>query len=293
MKGLIILLLLISCSHTPNIDPIIPPNPTKPNGEKFCIIGDGGTGESKQYEVAGALATEGCTRVLYVGDIIYQYGITSIEDEAFQKKFYLPYKALIENQQVPFYMSMGNHDWYLLGSADPWLKINETYHNIFYPSYGYAYAFESGACIVQFEVYKYSKWAEIRDWYSKLKASDFFSKCQLVIGFSHYPYKSSGEHGDPSNSEKTYLEFMGVGKDFDYYVAGHDHQLSDEGMYKETRLLISGAAGKLRELAKKPGIWGASEYGYLVINFEKEIGANFYFVAVKNGQKTIVHSGKI
>ena len=83
MKGLIILLLLISCSHTPNIDPIIPPNPTKPNGEKFCIIGDGGTGESKQYEVAGALATEGCTRVLYVGDIIYQYGITSIKEYTF------------------------------------------------------------------------------------------------------------------------------------------------------------------------------------------------------------------
>src|ERR1700678_4301679 len=83
--------------------------PLKPNSVRFAIIGDSGTGEHPQYEVAQQMETFRrdfpFDFVLMLGDNIYG----SKTAESFQKKFEQPYRTLRE-AGVKFYASLGNHD---------------------------------------------------------------------------------------------------------------------------------------------------------------------------------------
>jgi hypothetical protein len=83
--------------------------PLKPNSVRFAMIGDTGTGERAQYEVAQQMVTFRqlfpFDFVLMLGDNIY--GTKTPGD--FRRKFEQPYQALREGG-VKFYASLGNHD---------------------------------------------------------------------------------------------------------------------------------------------------------------------------------------
>ena len=279
-------LFLIGCS---TVDPINPDVEPAEGEQKFCIIGDGGTGKADQYHVANALAKEACTAVIYVGDVIYETGLKDDDDKDFFKKFYNPYKVLLEEQKIPFYMSMGNHDWYWGAHGKHWIELSKKYENIIYPWYAYAIK-SKDVCLLQFEVYKKDKWDDIKEWYERSTKTDFFDSCKFSIAFSHYPYFSKvGKHGDASKDQKEYLEKLAVGK-FDVYVGGHDHFLSDEGEYKGTRLFISGSAGKLRDIEGTPKIWAKSSHGFLVIKVKDgQNKGESYFVLVDENKITKEH----
>src|SRR5215471_2940186 len=76
---------------------------------RFAIIGDSGTGDSNQYEVAAQMSRQRAalpfTFVLMLGDNIY--GGHSKSD--LKRKFADPYQQLMSDQ-VKFYASLGNHD---------------------------------------------------------------------------------------------------------------------------------------------------------------------------------------
>ncbi len=84
--------------------------PLKSGSVRFAVIGDMGTGEQPQYDVARTMA-KAVTRnflfdfVIMLGDNLY--GGKSPKD--FEKKFAIPYKALLDSG-VKFYASLGNHD---------------------------------------------------------------------------------------------------------------------------------------------------------------------------------------
>ena len=83
--------------------------PSAPNSVKFAVIGDSGTGDPEQYQVADQMtrfhAKFAFDRVIMLGDNIY--GGQSPQDLV--KKFSQPYKALLD-AGVKFYASLGNHD---------------------------------------------------------------------------------------------------------------------------------------------------------------------------------------
>ena len=83
--------------------------PLQDRSVRFAVIGDSGTGERAQYEVAQKMETyRQATRfdfVIMLGDNIY--GNHSPQD--FVKKFEQPYKPLLD-AGVKFYASLGNHD---------------------------------------------------------------------------------------------------------------------------------------------------------------------------------------
>jgi hypothetical protein len=76
---------------------------------KFAAIGDAGSGDPPQYDIANQMtrfhATFPFDRVIMLGDNIY--GGQGPPDLI--KKFSQPYKALLDIG-VKFYASLGNHD---------------------------------------------------------------------------------------------------------------------------------------------------------------------------------------
>src|SRR6266568_3348127 len=106
--------------------------PLKPKSVRFAVIGDNGTGDKPQYDVAQQMSTyREKTRfdfVIMLGDNIY--GGRSPAD--FQRKFENPYKALLD-AGVKFYASLGNHD-------DP----NERFYKLFNMGEKRYYNFKSG-----------------------------------------------------------------------------------------------------------------------------------------------------
>jgi predicted phosphodiesterase len=83
--------------------------PLQANSVRFAVIGDSGTGDRAQYQVAQKMeAYRQATKfdfVIMLGDNIY--GSHSPQD--FKKKFEDPYKPLLD-AGVKFYASLGNHD---------------------------------------------------------------------------------------------------------------------------------------------------------------------------------------
>src|ERR1051325_918108 len=83
--------------------------PLKPKSGRFAVIGDSGTGDRAQFEVAQEMEVYrqavDFTFVLMLGDNIY--GGDHPSD--FARKFEQPYKPLLD-AGVNFYASLGNHD---------------------------------------------------------------------------------------------------------------------------------------------------------------------------------------
>lgn len=83
--------------------------PNKPNSVHFAVIGDNGTGQRPEYDVAERLVAMRekfpFDFVIMMGDNLY--GGESPKD--FVKKFERPYKTLLD-AGVKFYACLGNHD---------------------------------------------------------------------------------------------------------------------------------------------------------------------------------------
>ena len=77
---------------------------------KFGGIGDTGTANRDQQEVADSLAKicrrDGCDLVLMLGDNFYPEGLKTLEDPLFTKAFLDIYREL----KIPFFPVLGNHD---------------------------------------------------------------------------------------------------------------------------------------------------------------------------------------
>src|SRR5437762_2436784 len=83
--------------------------PVKSSSVRFAAIGDMGTGDSPQYEVAQQMVTYRqkfpFDFVIMLGDNIYG----SHDPSDFEQKFSQPYKPLLD-AGVKFYAALGNHD---------------------------------------------------------------------------------------------------------------------------------------------------------------------------------------
>jgi len=74
----------------------------------FVALGDMGTGDSAQTQVAHAMYSvcqrDGCDFVLGLGDNIYPHSVQSAHDAQFQAKFEQPYSLF---QDIDFWMILG------------------------------------------------------------------------------------------------------------------------------------------------------------------------------------------
>ena len=206
--------------------------PVNPDSLRFAVIGDTGTGTKSQHEVGRTLvqfrAKFPFEFVLMLGDNIYG------NDEAkdFEKKFELPYKALLD-AGVKFYASLGNHD-------DP----NQRFYKLFNMSGERYYSFRPKAGVRFFALdSNYMDKAQL-EWLNKELGT---SGSDWKICFFHHPLYSSGEKHGPAIELRKILEPIFLQHDVSVVFAGHEHFYErlkpQKGIYHFTQ----GGSAKLRE----------------------------------------------
>ena len=204
--------------------------------------------------------------VLTLGDNIYNTGVTGTDDPKWQTCFEQVYTA--SSLQIPWYASLGNHDYYgnvqaqvdYTNVSSRW-KIPARYYyfeknadekttvlfviidtNPFLESYRNMKKNGTYDTFID-EVNSQNTDTQLK-WIDSVLASSN-AKWKIVAG--HHPVYSGGEHGNTDElieKLRTLLEKYGV----DMYLAGHDHDiqyLKKEG--GSVNYFVSGAGSKLRE----------------------------------------------
>lgn len=286
-RFLFLMFFVVSCKYF-GADPVVIEGEKLEDDYKICFIGDTGTGKKEQFLVADVLEKESCSQIRLLGDVIYEKGIDSVNDSELEEKFLKPYKNILEN--TPIYIVLGNHDYKKKPQA--WIDVSKKIKNVHMPAQFYADIYED-ICILSIDANAH--FANQFLWMKKTRKK-YFKKCKYVLTVGHTPYRSSGHHGNAPGYAKIFFKKM-VLKHSTAYIAGHDHHLSDEGIYDEVHHFVSGAGGKLRPLEKKPKVWGVSKLGYMTVTVERknDLKLKFDFITVDkdSGDKKIEHSGYI
>jgi predicted MPP superfamily phosphohydrolase len=205
--------------------------PNRPDSVKFAAIGDNGTGDRPQYEIAQRM-TNAHSRfpfdlVIMLGDNMY--GGQTPSD--FVKKFEQPYAALLE-AKVKFQASLGNHDRPENASYGPYNMNGQRYYT-FVRSNVRFFALDSTLMDR-----KQVEWLE-----NVLKDSHETWK---ICYFHHPLYSNASRHGS-SVDLRLVLEPVLVKYGVNVVFSGHDHVYERIKPQKGIYYFVSGAAGQLRK----------------------------------------------
>jgi predicted phosphodiesterase len=211
--------------------------PLKSNSVRFAAIGDMGTGDAPQYEVAQRMISARQTFpfefVIMLGDNLY--GGSSPKD--YEKKFELPYKPLLDTG-IKFYASLGNHD-----------NPNERLYKFFNMNGANYYAFKKGN--VHFFVLD-SNYMDPKQLAWLEKQLQDAGTSDWKICYFHHPLYSSGKTHGSSVELRALLEPMFIKYGVDAVFSGHDHVYERVQPQKGIYYFTEGSSGQLRngDLAK-------------------------------------------
>lgn len=203
---------------------------------RFAVIGDSGTGNSRQYEVAQEMEKcreqAGFDFVIMLGDNIY--GGKSRQD--FERKFEIPYKPLLDTG-VKFYASIGNHD-------DP----NERLYKPFNMGGNRYYSFKKGNATFFALDSNYMDSEQI-EWLERQLQS---TTTTWKICFFHHALYSDGRYHGPDLDLRAHLTPIFQRYGVNLVFSGHDHVYErikpKDGVY----YFLLGNSGELRYRNLKP-----------------------------------------
>jgi 3',5'-cyclic AMP phosphodiesterase CpdA len=209
------------------------PAPAQDEVVHFAAIGDMGTGGDRQREVGGVMEKVRAERfpftfVITLGDNLY--GSQDAAD--FQRKFVVPYKALLD-AKVMFFAALGNHD-------SPSQRTYELFNMNDQRYYTYTrgpaqfYALDSTTMNAE-----QLRWLE-----DELQRST----APWKIAYLHHPLYSSGKRHGPSMVLRQALEPLLEKYRVQAVFAGHEHFYERHTPQKGVQHFISGAGGQLRLL---------------------------------------------
>ena len=206
--------------------------PLKDGSVKFAVLGDTGTGDNHQLDVAKALADARAKFpfdfALLAGDNMY--GSDAAKDYA--KKFEQPYKPLLDGG-VKFYAALGNHD-------DP----NQRFYKPFNMSGERYYTFKAPNSSVRFFALD-SNYMDDKQlqWLEKELAA---SGSDWKIAYFHHPLYSSGSTHGSADVLRIQIEPMFVKYGVTVVFTGHEHFYERIKPQKGITYFIGGSSAKLR-----------------------------------------------
>ncbi|HVG56639.1 MAG TPA: metallophosphoesterase [Vicinamibacterales bacterium] len=253
--------------------------PNKDGSVKFGVLGDTGTGGSDQVAVAKELATWR-TRfkfdfVVMMGDNLY--GGEKARD--FQKKFEIPYKALLDGG-VKFYAALGNHD-------DAAIQRNYKPFNMNGERY-YSFKPQNGVRFFALD----SNYVDEKQlgWLDKELAA---SGSEWKIMFFHHPLYSSGETHGSADLQRGLLEPVFMKYGVNLVLAGHEHFYERIKPQKGIAYFTLGSSAKLRrgDLQKSALTAYGNDTDYTFILMEI-VGDELYFQTI-NQKGTTIDAGSV
>ena len=207
--------------------------PNKEGSFKFGVLGDFGTGDRTQYELAAQMGNLydrfKYGTVILVGDNLYG----SERPQDFTKKFEEPYKKLLD-AGVKFYASLGNHD-----------AREQRYYKLFNMDGKLYYSYKAPKEDVRFialestyPVPEQIAWLE-----ETLKAS---KEAWKIVYFHHPLYSSGRTHGSDLKLRET-LEPLFVKYGVSVVFTGHDHLYERMKLQQGIQYFVTGSGGALRK----------------------------------------------
>jgi predicted phosphodiesterase len=209
------------------------PASTLPNTDgsvKFLVIGDTGTGDRYQNEVAARIVDAykhfKFEFAIMLGDNLYG----SEGPSAYVNKFERPYKALLD-AGVDFYASLGNHD-----------EPAQRFYKPFNMDGKRFYKYSKGG--VDFFVLDSTYMTpQQTDWLKKeLEGSD----AKWKIPYFHHPIYSSGERHGAELDLQVLVEPLFVQNGVDVVFSGHEHFYERIKPQKGITYITQGGGAKLR-----------------------------------------------
>ncbi len=204
--------------------------PLQVKSVRFAVIGDSGTGDRAQYDVATRMeAYRQATKfdfVIMLGDNIY--GNHSPHD--FADKFERPYKPLLD-AGVKFYASLGNHD-------DP---NDERLYKPFNMGGERYYAFRKGEVAFFALDSNYMDPAQLMWFAQNLKNSQGTWK----ICFFHHPLYNDGKHHGSDVDLRTQLLPLFQQNGVNAVFSGHEHVYERIKPENNIYYFVLGNSGKL------------------------------------------------
>ena len=255
----------------------VTPLPNRSGSLKFAAIGDNGTGDREQYDVAQQIAaahnTFGFDLVIMLGDNMYG----SQRPADFVKKFEQPYAPLLASG-VTFQASLGNHD-----------RPQNVSYKLFNMNGNRYYTYVRGnvrflALDTTLMDPKQLAWTEatLRD-----------AREEWKICYFHHPlYSNAARHG-ASEDIRVLLEPIFVKHGVDVVFQGHDHVYERLKPQNGIHYFVSGAGGQLRKGNMRPTPQTAAYFdqdqSFMLVEVA---GSTLYFQSISRTGR-IVDSGTI
>jgi len=210
--------------------------PLKQDSARFAVIGDMGTGDKAQYEIAAQMERyrekTKFDSVLMLGDNIY--GGKSPAD--MKRKFDDPYKPLLD-AGVKFYASLGNHD-----------NPNERFYKPFNMGEKRYYSFRKGNAEFFALDSNYMDPQQIEWLTNALRGSNAAWK----ICFFHHPLYSDGKFHGPDTDLRARLEPIFQSNGVRLELSGHEHLYERIKPHGGIYYFVLGNSGELRPHNLKP-----------------------------------------
>lgn len=197
---------------------------------KFLVIGDSGSGDRPQFEVAARIAAAHklfqFDRAIMLGDNIYGRH----NDAAYRNKFERPYAPLLE-AGVKFYASLGNHDNAAQRFYAPFNMDTRRYYT---HGTGDVRFFALDSTYMSPEQVKW-----IQEELSR-------SNEKWKIAYMHHPMYSSGRRHGPKDPLRVALEPLFARYGVDVVFSGHEHFYERMRPQGGILYVIQGGSSKLR-----------------------------------------------
>lgn len=217
------------------------PNTKPPVGKdsvKFLVLGDAGTGDTAQSQVAAQVWKSHLVFpyefAIMLGDNLYG----SERPQDYARKFERPYKPLLD-ANIPFYASLGNHD-------DP----NQRYYKPFGMGGNRYYTYQKKD--TRFFVLDSNYMDKDQQAWLEKELKD--SNAKWKIAYFHHPLYSSGDTHGSEVDLRTIIEPMFIKYGVNVVFAGHEHFYERLKPQKGINYFTAGGSAKLRsgDLLKTP-----------------------------------------
>ena len=244
---------------------------------KFAVIGDNGTGEQPQYEVARQMAASRSSFpfdfVLMLGDNMYG----SQKPQDFAAKFERPYARLLE-AGVRFYATLGNHDQPTNRSYPSFSMAGERYYTFVRDQVRFV--------ILDTNLMDRTQLAWLEETLGQA------TEPWKIVYFHHPIYSDGDRHG--SNVEmRVLLEPLLVRHGVTVVFSGHEHIYERTVPQKGITYFVEGSSGQLRKGGVTPSALTAASFADDRTFMLVEVSGDRLFFQTISRTGRIVDSGVI